>query len=310
VTVLETVVTALAALAAGAVLIRGADGRSPAALGIALSRHAARHVGIGFAIGAAGLAVAALALLLTGALAYRPQDGTAVAWVTTVAAQAGMFWVAAFSGIPLRCVDQRIDHVRDKDRVAQVRAVADEDETSPPDRADQTGGPPAARSVHPRRSQHAQVKAKPVGGFLDRHLTLELGALVRIRRATWSVFSSRWMLDMPEYADRADVDKTAHAACMARGCQRYRRVTVHRAVLLLACPDLQVDARQVEHGPDPAQFIDEPPGIPKVRLDEANAVDGQRSRTCVHIDGDDLVTHGRKPAAEVRADEAGGTSNQ
>jgi membrane protease YdiL (CAAX protease family) len=97
VTVLETVVTALAALAAGAVLIRGADGRSPAALGIALSRHAARHVGIGFAIGAAGLAVAALALLLTGALSYRPQDGTAVAWVTTVAAQAGMFWVAAFA---------------------------------------------------------------------------------------------------------------------------------------------------------------------------------------------------------------------
>ncbi|MBR9989581.1 MAG: CPBP family intramembrane metalloprotease [Gemmatimonadetes bacterium] len=85
----------LAALAAGAILVRGADGRSPVAIGIAVSRHTPREVGVGVVIGAAGLAVAAIALLISGSLRYGPQAGTATGWVATVSVQAGLFAVYA-----------------------------------------------------------------------------------------------------------------------------------------------------------------------------------------------------------------------
>jgi membrane protease YdiL (CAAX protease family) len=94
---LETFVTAVAALGAGALLIRVVDGRSPAALGIAVSRTALRHVGLGVLIGVGGLVIAVLALAGTGALHYETQEGTAGTWLTAVAAQAGIFTVAALA---------------------------------------------------------------------------------------------------------------------------------------------------------------------------------------------------------------------
>lgn len=90
-------ITALAALAAGAVMIRVADGRGAGAIGIALSRRTARDVGVGVLIGAAGLFVAVLLLLLTGALGYAAQSGTAGGWAVTVAWHAAMFTVAALA---------------------------------------------------------------------------------------------------------------------------------------------------------------------------------------------------------------------
>lgn len=93
----ETLVMAVAALAAGALLIRTVDGRSPLALGIAVSRHTPVHVGLGVMIGAGGLLVAVLALLISGTLHYAAQSGTAAAWVGAVAAQAGVFAIAALA---------------------------------------------------------------------------------------------------------------------------------------------------------------------------------------------------------------------
>ena len=93
----SSAVTAAAALIAGAVLIRAADGRSPAALGIGISRHMPRQVGFGVLIGAAGLNAAALALLLSGSLSYGAQAGTAGEWIETVAVQALIFTIAALA---------------------------------------------------------------------------------------------------------------------------------------------------------------------------------------------------------------------
>lgn len=97
VALLETIVTAGAALVAGALLIRALDGRSPAALGIALSRRTAGDLGRGLLIGATGLSAAALALLVSGALHYSPQAGTAGEWAAALVAQAGIFTIAAFA---------------------------------------------------------------------------------------------------------------------------------------------------------------------------------------------------------------------
>ena len=89
--------TAIGAIAAGAVLIRAVDGRSPAALGIGVSRDTPREVGVGLLIGAAGLVAAVIVLLATGSLRYGSQAGTAATWMSTVAVQAGGFTVAAFA---------------------------------------------------------------------------------------------------------------------------------------------------------------------------------------------------------------------
>lgn len=93
----SSIVTAAAALIAGALLMRGADGRSPAALGIGVSRRTPGQVGIGLLIGAAGLVAAVLALFLSGALRYGDQAGTAGGWIATVAAQAALFTIAALA---------------------------------------------------------------------------------------------------------------------------------------------------------------------------------------------------------------------
>lgn len=93
----SSLATSIAALGAGALLIRSLDGRSPLAIGIAVSRYTPREVGVGVLIGAAGLVVAAVALLVSGTLRYGPQDGTAAGWMGTVASQAAFFAVAALA---------------------------------------------------------------------------------------------------------------------------------------------------------------------------------------------------------------------
>jgi hypothetical protein len=90
-------VPAAAALIAGAALIRGLDDRSPAALGIGVSRYTPVLSGIGLLIGMVGLAVAAGILLLAGTLTYQRQPGTTAQWLTTLAAQGGVFAVAALA---------------------------------------------------------------------------------------------------------------------------------------------------------------------------------------------------------------------
>ncbi|HSJ07064.1 MAG TPA: CPBP family intramembrane glutamic endopeptidase [Longimicrobiales bacterium] len=96
-TLAGTAVLAAAALAAGALLIRGLDGRSPSALGIGLSRETLRHTVMGVVIGGGALAVAAAALLLTGSLRYATAPGTAVAWLGVVSGQATLFAIAALA---------------------------------------------------------------------------------------------------------------------------------------------------------------------------------------------------------------------
>jgi uncharacterized protein len=93
----SAVVTAAAATAAGAMLIRGVDGRSPAALGIGLSGSTLRHWGVGIVAGAAGLMAAVAALLVTRALQYDGQEGSAAAWLYVVLSQAALFTIAAYA---------------------------------------------------------------------------------------------------------------------------------------------------------------------------------------------------------------------
>jgi uncharacterized protein len=92
-----TIVVALAALGAGAILIRVVDGRSPAALGIGLSRETPLHAAFGLGIGAAALAVATAGMLVTGALRYAAASGSAGAWLAVVLSQLALFMVAAFA---------------------------------------------------------------------------------------------------------------------------------------------------------------------------------------------------------------------
>jgi uncharacterized protein len=92
-----SIVTAAAALLAGAVLIRFADGRSPAALGIAVSRETAVHAGLGTGIGVAALLVAVAGMLVTGSLRFVAQPGSAAGWLGVVAAQAAGFMAAALA---------------------------------------------------------------------------------------------------------------------------------------------------------------------------------------------------------------------
>jgi uncharacterized protein len=96
-TLAGTAVLAAAALAAGALLIRGLDGRPPAALGIGFSRQTLRHSLLGVGIGAGALAAAAAALLLTGSLRYAAAPGTLAGWMGVVLGQAALFAIAALA---------------------------------------------------------------------------------------------------------------------------------------------------------------------------------------------------------------------
>jgi len=73
--------TLLAALLAGSVLIRLLDGRTPAALGIALSRQVPRELAIGWTAGVLPQLAIALPLLLGGGLAFAATRGSVGEWV-------------------------------------------------------------------------------------------------------------------------------------------------------------------------------------------------------------------------------------
>lgn len=90
-------VPAAAALIAGAALLRGVDGRSPAALGIGVSRRTAGLSAIGLSIGITGLVVAAGLLLAGGLLTYRQDSGTTAQWLGTLATHGAVFAVAALA---------------------------------------------------------------------------------------------------------------------------------------------------------------------------------------------------------------------
>jgi uncharacterized protein len=92
-----TIVTAAAAVLAGALLLRYVDDRPAAALGIGLTRQTLPQSGLGFGIGAAGLVVAVLGIAAAGALAFQAAPGTAGEWLLTLAAQGLVFTVAAFA---------------------------------------------------------------------------------------------------------------------------------------------------------------------------------------------------------------------
>jgi uncharacterized protein len=90
-------VIAAAALVAGAILIRGVDGRPAAALGVGLSGETARHVAVGTAIGAVALTAAVLALLASGSLRYAAAPGTAGEWTAVIATHGAIFAVSALA---------------------------------------------------------------------------------------------------------------------------------------------------------------------------------------------------------------------
>jgi uncharacterized protein len=94
---LATSVPAAAALIAGVVLLRAIDHRPAAALGIGVSVRTPLLTVTGLLIGAAALTVAALLLLATGMLTYASQTGSMSQWLFTVAAQCGLFAIAALA---------------------------------------------------------------------------------------------------------------------------------------------------------------------------------------------------------------------
>jgi uncharacterized protein len=78
------VVGSVAAIAAGGVLLRWADGRAVGALGAAWTRHTGRHIVLGLATGATGIVVAAALMALTGALAYESAPGNVATFARVV----------------------------------------------------------------------------------------------------------------------------------------------------------------------------------------------------------------------------------
>jgi membrane protease YdiL (CAAX protease family) len=90
-------ITAGAAVLAGSAMMRFVEGRTPLALGLAVSRETTSEVGLGIVIGVVSLAFAALLMLLLGDLSYVGQAGDTRAWVATVGLDLGTFAVAAFA---------------------------------------------------------------------------------------------------------------------------------------------------------------------------------------------------------------------
>ena len=88
---------AVAALAAGALLIRRLDHRPAGALGLAWTNRSAREIGVGLAIGVGALVIAAIAMAAAGGLRYTGQGGDVLGWTRIVAAGFGGLAVAAFA---------------------------------------------------------------------------------------------------------------------------------------------------------------------------------------------------------------------
>lgn len=93
----QVVVTSLAGLGAGAVLMGLVEHRPAGALGIALTQRTAPEVGWGILLGGLGLAFCLLLLLLAGALRYQPEAGGVAGWLVTVLRSLGFFAVAALA---------------------------------------------------------------------------------------------------------------------------------------------------------------------------------------------------------------------
>jgi uncharacterized protein len=109
---LYTFVMLAAACTAGWVLLRACDERPAAALGFGWVRRTPAELGIGFAIGAGALAVAAAAMFAIGALRYSPDAGTFGTWGLVLARDLAVLGVAAaaeealFRGYPFQVLVQ------------------------------------------------------------------------------------------------------------------------------------------------------------------------------------------------------------
>jgi uncharacterized protein len=82
-------------LIAGWVMLIRFDGRPPGALGFALSRSAITETAVGFAVGAALIAGAALLLFVTGSAAFVPDEGSPAGYVNALLWSLLFFYLAA-----------------------------------------------------------------------------------------------------------------------------------------------------------------------------------------------------------------------
>lgn len=94
---LQTGLAAVAALVAGAVLLRVVDGRRPGALGIAVTRQTGREIGLGLAVGTGAILAATAFLAVIGLVRWHGEAGTAADWAGVVVRDFGIFAVAAFA---------------------------------------------------------------------------------------------------------------------------------------------------------------------------------------------------------------------
>lgn len=94
---LQTGLAAAAALAAGALLLRGLDGRRAGALGIAWTRRTWREIGLGLLVGLGAILAATALLAATGLVQWQREPGTVAGWATVVTRDFGIFGVAAFA---------------------------------------------------------------------------------------------------------------------------------------------------------------------------------------------------------------------
>lgn len=92
-----SVVMALAAVIAGAVVIRFVDHRPVGALGLAWTSRTGWEWGVGLLIGVGALAFAAAGMFLVGGLRYAGQPGTAGGWFATLALGFASLAVPAFA---------------------------------------------------------------------------------------------------------------------------------------------------------------------------------------------------------------------
>lgn len=95
--VLPFLVVAMAAVAAGALLIRWLDRRPAGALGIGWTSRTVWEIGVGLAIGAGALVFAVALMVLVGGLRYTAQPGDVIGWLTTVATGFGGLAIPAFA---------------------------------------------------------------------------------------------------------------------------------------------------------------------------------------------------------------------
>ncbi len=94
---IQTVAMAIAATAAGAILIVRLDGRRAGALGIAWTSRTLAEWGIGLALGIGAIGAATAVLVAGGLVGYTGEAGTAIGWVRAVVAHFGILAVAAYA---------------------------------------------------------------------------------------------------------------------------------------------------------------------------------------------------------------------